>query len=169
MSVTTGQPFTYTYTITNRGELDATKVWFVDVIPSDTDLVTYAPQLPRCEQQGETFTCQLQAPGRSESVTFTLAITGHGGQPLALALDPLLPGWPTCFVIKEQTWQHILYCEIGVLRPEQATHVRLVLTAIGSRPRTTANTASVYLAEQDLNPLDNTSTTTITVLAGGEE
>ncbi|MBN1137041.1 MAG: DUF11 domain-containing protein [Anaerolineae bacterium] len=168
-SVVTGQPFTYTYTITNRGASDATRVWFQDEIPSDTDLIAYAPQPPRCEQQGDALTCQLEAPGGSESVTFTLEITGYGGQPLAIELDPLLPGWPACFVIKEQTWQHFLVCEIGVLRPGQTTEVRLVLTAIGSQPRTTSNTASVHLAEQDPAPLDNTSTTTITIRAGGED
>jgi uncharacterized repeat protein (TIGR01451 family) len=168
-SVTTGQPFTYTYTITNRGGLDATGVWFYDEIPSDTDLVGYAPRLPRCAQQGDAVTCQLHVPGRSEGVTFTLVVTGHGEQPLALELDPLLPGWPACFVIKEQTWQHIVYCEIGVLRPGEATRVELELVAIGSRARTTANTASVRAAGQDLNPLDNSSTTTITVQAGGAE
>ncbi|MFL7808201.1 MAG: hypothetical protein AB8I80_06205, partial [Anaerolineae bacterium] len=168
-SVTTGQAFTYTYTIANRGASDATRVWFEDEIPSDTDLIAYAPQPPRCEQQGAALTCQLHAPGTSESVTFTLGITGYGGQALSIELDPLLPGWPGCFVIKEQTWQHILVCEIGVLRPGQATEVRLVLTAIGSRPRTTSNTASVHLAEQDPAPLDNTSTTTITIQTDGAD
>jgi uncharacterized repeat protein (TIGR01451 family) len=167
LSVTVGLPFTYTYTITNRGGLDATGVWFQDEIPSDTDLLGYAPRPPRCAQQGDAVTCHLRAPGKRESVTFTLVVTGHGGQPLALELDPLLPGWPACFVIKEQTWQHIIYCEIGVLQPGEATRVELGLVAIGSRARTTANTASVQAAEEDLNPIDNSSTTTITVQAGG--
>jgi uncharacterized repeat protein (TIGR01451 family) len=167
-SVIVGQPFTYTYTITNRDTSDATGVWFEDTVPSDMNLLTYAPGLPLCVQQGDTFTCHLQGAGNSETVTFTLAITGHGGQPLKLDLDPLRPGWPVCWVIKERTWLHIVQCELGALQPGQATHVQLVLVAIGVQERTSTNTASVGAAEADANPVDNTSTVTITIQAGAE-
>jgi uncharacterized repeat protein (TIGR01451 family) len=162
-SVTAGQPFTYTYTITNRGEMDATGVSFEDIVPSDMNLVAYAPGLPLCEQRDDTLTCYLRDPDSNETITFTLVITGHGGQPMKMDLDPLMPGWPICFVVKEQTWQHIVHCELGVLERDQATRVQLVLVAIGVLERTTANTASVSANEAELNPLDNTHTATMTV------
>jgi hypothetical protein len=68
-----------------------------------------------------------------------------------------------CFVVKERTWQHVVHCELGALKPGQATRVQLVLVAIGVQGRMTANTASVSANEADLNPLDNTHTATITV------
>jgi uncharacterized repeat protein (TIGR01451 family) len=162
-SVIAGQPFTYTFTITNRGERDASGVRFEDVVPSDMNLLTYAPGLPLCEQRDDTLICTLRDPDSSETLTFTLVITGHGGQPMKMGLDPLMPGWPFCFVVKEQTWQHVVHCELGVLKPGQAAHVQMVLVAIGVLERTTANTASVSANEAELNPLDNTNTTTMTV------
>jgi len=162
-SVTAGQPFTYTFTITNRGERDATGVRFEDVVPSDMNLLAYAPGLPLCEQRDDTLTCTLRDPETNETLTFTLVITGHGGQPMKIGLDPLMPGWPFCFVVKEQTWQHVVHCELGVLKPGQAAHVQMVLVAIGVLERTTANTASVSANEAELNPLDNTNTATMTV------
>jgi uncharacterized repeat protein (TIGR01451 family) len=167
-TVMAGQPFTYTYTITNRGALDATGVWFEDVVPSDLNLVAYAPGLPLCEQQGDAFTCHLRDLDSGESVTFTLVITGYGEQPMVMSLDPLIPGWPICSMIKERTWLHIVQCELGVLEPGQATHVQLVFVAIGVRERTTVNTASLCAGEADPNSVDNTSTTTITVQVGAE-
>jgi uncharacterized repeat protein (TIGR01451 family) len=167
-SVTVDQPFTYTYTVTNRGTSDATGVWFVDEVPSDMNLLAYTPGLPLCEQQGDAFTCQLGGIGKGETVTFTLATTGHAGQPLNLELDPLLPGWPICWVVKERTWLHVVQCELGELQPGQATHVQLVLVAIGVQERTSANTATVGPTETDANPMDNTSTMTITIQAGAE-
>jgi uncharacterized repeat protein (TIGR01451 family) len=162
-SVIAGQPFTYTYTITNRGALDATGVRFEDVVPPDTNLFAYAPALPLCEQRGDVLTCYLRDLDTNETLTVTLVITGHTGQPMKIGLDPLMPGWPTCFVVKERTWQHVVHCELGALKPGQATRVQLVLVAIGVQGRMTANTASVSANEADLNPLDNTHTTTITV------
>jgi uncharacterized repeat protein (TIGR01451 family) len=167
-SVVTGQPFTITYTITNRGALDASGVWFEDEVPSDLNLIAYAPALPHCKQQGNAFTCHLRTLDSSKSVTFTLVITGYGAQQMLLELDPLLPGWPVCFVVKERTWQHIVYCEIGRLGPGQVSYVQLGLVAIGTQERTTTNTASIVANEIDLNPLDNTSSTTITIQASGE-
>jgi hypothetical protein len=43
--------------------------------------------------------------------------------------------------------------------------VRLGLVAIGTRERTTTNTASVMAGVQDMNPTDNTYTTTMTIQA----
>jgi len=162
-SVIAGQPFTYTFTITNRGEWEATGVRFKDVVPSDMNLLTYAPGLPLCEQQDDTLICSLRDPDSNETLTFTLVITGHGGQPMKMDLDPLMPGWPFCFVVKEQTWQHVVHCELGVLKPGHAAHVHMVLVAIGVLERTTDNTASVSANEAELNSLDNTNTTTMTV------
>jgi uncharacterized repeat protein (TIGR01451 family) len=159
------QPFTYTYTITNRGAAVASGVWFEDTLPPDLTLVTYAPAPPPCEQQGDTFTCALHDLAGGEVVTFTLVITGQAGQPASIDLDPLLPGWPTCYVIKERTWLHIVQCVLGELQPGQAIQVQLVLNAIGVQERTTANAASVGAREVDLNPADNTITTTLTVQA----
>jgi uncharacterized repeat protein (TIGR01451 family) len=165
-SVIAGRPYTFTYVISNQGALDATGVWFEDAIPSDMNLVAYAPGVPECEQQGDAFTCALRDPDGGEPVTFTLIITGYGQQPMTMSLDPLLPGWPICTVLKERTWLHIVQCELGDLRPGQATRVQLVLTAIGVVERTTTNTASVRANEPDLSPADNTITTTISIRAG---
>jgi uncharacterized repeat protein (TIGR01451 family) len=162
-SVIAGQPFTYTFTITNQGGLDATGVRFEDVLPLATTLDAYAPGLPVCEQQGDALTCALRDLDSGEIITFTLVITGNAGQPMILEPDALMPGWPTCSVLKERTYLHILNCEFGVLKPSQATHAQLVLTAGGVRERETVNAASVRANEAELNPLDNTNTTTITV------
>jgi uncharacterized repeat protein (TIGR01451 family) len=165
-SVLAGQPVTYTYTISNRGASEATGVYFQDVIPSDMNLVGYAPGRPDCIQGGDTLTCTLRDPGGGEAITFALVITGYGEQPMIVSLDPLLPGWPICTVLKERTWLHVVQCELGDLKPGQATRVQLVLTAIGVVERTTANTAAVRADETDLNPTDNIITTTIAVQTG---
>jgi uncharacterized repeat protein (TIGR01451 family) len=166
--VVAGQPFTYTFTISNRGALDATGVTFEDVIPPDMNLIAYAPGLPLCEQRDDELTCYLRDPDSGETITFTLVISGHAGQPMKMGLDPLTPGWPMCFVLKERTWLHIVQCELGVLKHGQATHVQLVLSAIGVQERTTANTASVSAHEAEGNLLDNTSTVTISVQVGAD-
>jgi len=77
--------------------------------------------------------------------------------------DALMPGWPVCSVLKERTFLHIVNCEFGALKRGQATHAQLVLTAGGVRERAIVNTAFVRANEAELNPLDNTNTTTITV------
>ncbi|MDY7076284.1 MAG: DUF11 domain-containing protein, partial [Chloroflexota bacterium] len=162
-SVVAGRPFTYTLTITNRGMLDATGVSFENVVPLATTLDAYAPALPLCEQRDETLTCTLRDPDSGETITFTLVITGHAGEPMKMGLDALMPGWPSCTVLKERTYLHIVQCELGVLKPGQATHVQLALTARGVQERTLVNTASVSANEAEMNPLDNTNATTITV------
>ncbi len=162
-SVIAGQPFTYTLAITNRGALDATGVSFENVVPLATDLDGYAPGLPLCEQRDETLTCYLRDPGSGETVTFTLVITGYAGQPMIIEPDALMPGWPLCTVLKERTYLHIVQCELGILKPGQATHVQLTLVARGVQERAIVNTASASANEAELNPLDNTNTTTITV------
>lgn len=162
-SVIAGQPFAYTFTITNRGALDATGVSFENVLPLATTLNAYAPGLPLCEQRDETLTCHLRDLDSGETTTFTLVITGHAGQAMIMEPDPLMPGWPICSVLHERTFLHIVNCELGVLKPHQATHVQMLLTAGGVQERKMANTASVSANEAELNPLDNTNTTTITV------
>jgi len=162
-SVIAGQPFTYTFTITNRGSLDATGVSFEDVLPLATALDAYAPGLPLCEQRDDALTCYLCDPDSGETITFTLVITGHAGQPMTIEPDALMPGWPICLVVKERTFLHIVNCELRVLKPGQATHVQLALTARGVQERMIVNTASVSANEAELNPLDNTNTATITV------
>jgi uncharacterized repeat protein (TIGR01451 family) len=162
-SVIAGQPFTYTFTIANRGALDATGIYFENAVPPATTLNAYAPGLPLCEQRDDALTCTLYDPDSGETVTFTLAITGHAGQPMIIELDPLMPGWPICTVLKERTFLHIVQCELGALKSGQATHVQLALTVEGTQERMTPNTAFVSANETDLNPLDNTNTTTVTV------
>jgi uncharacterized repeat protein (TIGR01451 family) len=166
-TVIAGQPFTYTYIITNRGASDATGVWFEDVVPADLDLLAYVPGLPLCERQDDALTCYLRDLDSGETVSFTLIITGYGEQPIQMGLDALMPGWPICSVLKERTWLHIVQCELGELQPSQATRVQLVLEAIGAQERTTANTASVGASVTDLNPVDNTITTTIAIQVHG--
>lgn len=167
-TVIAGRPFTYTYVISNQGTAGATGVWFQDPVPSDMNLVAYAPGLPECEQRGDLFACHLRDAGSGEAVSFTLRITGHGQQPVIMSLDPLLPGWPICTVLKERTWLHIVQCELGTLAPGQAARVQLVLEAVGVVARTSSNTAAVQAREEDLNPIDNIITTTITIQVDGE-
>jgi uncharacterized repeat protein (TIGR01451 family) len=162
-SVTAGQPFTYTYTITNRGTLDATSVRFENPIPPATILSGYAPALPLCEQRDDAFLCTVRYLESGDAITFTLAITGHAGQPMEMGLDPLMPGWPICTLLKEKPWLHIVTCDLGTLKPDQATHVQLVLTATGVNERMMTSTASVSAKETDPNSLDNTSTAMIAV------
>jgi len=163
LSVVAGRPFTYTLTITNQGALDATGVSFENVVPLATTLDAYAPGLPLCEQRDETFTCYLRDPDSGETITFTLVITGHTGQPMKMELDALMPGWPVCTVLKERSYLHIVQCELGVLKPGQVTHVQLVLISEGVQERAIVNAASASANEADLNPLDNRSVTTISV------
>jgi uncharacterized repeat protein (TIGR01451 family) len=162
-SVIAGQPSSYTFTITNRGPLDASGVYFEDVLPPATVLDGYAPGLPLCEQREDALTCYLRDLESGEQITFTLVITGHARQPMTIGLDPLMPGWPICTVLKERTYLHIVQCELGELKRGQATHVQLALVATGVQERMMANTASVSANEAELSPLDNTDTTTISV------
>jgi uncharacterized repeat protein (TIGR01451 family) len=162
-SIIAGQPFTTTFTIANQGALDATGVSFENALPPATVLSAYAPGLPLCKQRDDALTCTLRDLDSGETITFTLVITGHAGQPMIIEPDPLMPGWPICTVLKERTYLHIVQCELGVLKPGQATRVQLGLTATGVQERMMANTASVSANEAELNPLDNTNTTTITV------
>jgi uncharacterized repeat protein (TIGR01451 family) len=163
--VTAGQPFTYTYTITNRGALDATGVRFEDAVPSDLSLLAYAPGLPLCEQQDDVFNCYLHDLDKSETLTVTVVITGYAGKPIKMELDPLLPGRPICYVVKERTWLHIIHCELGDLKPGQSTRVQLVLSAIGVQERVTTNAASVRAHEADVI----TTTVSIQVSPGSKE
>jgi uncharacterized repeat protein (TIGR01451 family) len=162
-SVAAGQPFTYTYTITNRGTQDATAVRFENPVPPATVLNAYAPALPLCRQRDDTFLCALRDPESGAVITFGLVITGHSGLPMEMSLDPLMPGWPICTVLKEKPWLHIVTCQLGTLEPDQATHVQLALIATGVNERLMTNTASVSANEADPNLPDNTHTSTITV------
>jgi uncharacterized repeat protein (TIGR01451 family) len=161
--VIAGQPFTYTFTITNRGELDATGVTFQTALPPGTTLSAYRPNVPFCEQRDDAFTCYLRDPNRDEAVTFTLVVTGNDEMPMLMDVDPLMPGWPSCVVIKERSYLHIVDCNLGVLKRGAATQVQLVLIAEGVLERTVTDTASVSANESERNVLDNTSTTTTTV------
>jgi uncharacterized repeat protein (TIGR01451 family) len=78
-------------------------------------------------------------------------------------LDPLMPGWPICTVLKEREHLHIVKCELGGLSPGQSMQVELGLVAGGVLERTIANTGSATAAEVDKNPVDNTATVTTTV------
>jgi uncharacterized repeat protein (TIGR01451 family) len=162
-SVLAGTPFTYTFTVTNRGALDANGVNLQYTLPPGTILKAYAPGLPRCQWGEGAFTCLLGGSEGSQPITFTVAITGHLPEPLFVALDPLLPGWPICLVQKERTYLHIVSCSLGMLKRGEGTHVQLVLMAEGVQERLMVNSASVNAYEADLNPLDNTHTTTATV------
>jgi uncharacterized repeat protein (TIGR01451 family) len=162
-SVIAGQPFTYTYTITNRGELDATGVHFEDVLPPTANLYAFSPSPPLCEQRGDVLACSLRDPDTGKIITLTLVITGHAGQPMQISLDPLTPGWPICSVLKERTWLHIVNCELGTLKRGQTIPVQVGLVAVGVQERMMTNTVSASANEADLNSRDNTITATIGV------
>jgi uncharacterized repeat protein (TIGR01451 family) len=163
LTVIAGQPFTYTFTVTNRGALEATHVTFLDTLPPATDIIAYKPDAPPCEQVDDTLTCQLNSLESGDPVTFTLVITGNAEQPMSLGLDPLLPGWPICAVIRERSYLDLLNCSLGALKQGEAAQVELVLVARGIRQREMMNTASVNADEPELNALDNTLPVTITV------
>jgi len=148
-TVVAGQPFTYTYTITNRGTSAADEVHFEDPLPPATTLRGYAPAQPRCVQRDGRLTCHLREPESGEWVTITLAVSGYGGRPVKLDLDPLMPGWPMCTVLKEREHLHVLTCELGKLAPGEAAHVQLGLIARGVQERLTTNTVSVRFGEAD--------------------
>ncbi len=162
-NIIAGQPFTYTFTVANRGTLDATGVSFEYALPPATILDAYAPNLFLCEQQDDTLTCTLHDLDSGETITFALAVTGHAGQPMIIEPDPLTPGWPTCFLLKEETYLHIVTCELGVLKHGQEIQVELTLLTRALRDRMMVSTAFVRADEDELNPLDNTSTMTIPV------
>ncbi len=162
-NVIAGQPFTYTYTITNRGELDATSVHFEDALPPIVNLYSYSPGLPHCDQRGDILTCSFHDPDSGETITFTLAIIGNAGQPVRIVPDQPMPGWPICTVLKERTWLHIVKCELGTLKRGKATRVQLGLVAIGVQEQLMTNAASVNAHEADLKSSDNTITATMAV------
>lgn len=162
-TVIAGQPFTYTFTVTNRGALEATRVTFLDTLPPATDLIAYKPDAPPCEQVNDTLTCQLHSLESGDPVTFTLVITGNAEQPISLGLDPLAPGWPICAVIRERSYLDLLNCSLGALKQGEAAQVELVLVARGIRERKMVNTAIVNADEPELNALDNTLPITIAV------
>ncbi len=162
-AVVAGQPFTYTYLVTNQGTQQATEVTLDNPIPPGLRLNSYAPGLPLCEQKGDTLTCSLVDPDSGESTTFSLTINGDGQEPIRMDVDPLTPGWPLCYVLKEQEYLQILHCDLGTLQPGQSTRVRLDMLAIGVQERTTMNTVVVQANEPDLAPADNTTSMGITV------
>lgn len=161
--VVAGHPFTYTYLVTNQGTKPATEVTFEDPIPPAMNLNNYAPGLPQCEQKKDTLTCSLIDPDNGKRATFTLAIKGNEQQPLLMELDPLIPGWPVCYVLKEKGSSNILHCDLGTLQPGQSTHVHLNMLAIGVQERTTTNTVLTQSHEPDLAPADNTNSATMKV------
>lgn len=158
-----GRPFTYTFTVTNQGALDATGVTFEDTLPPAAMLSSYTPGASPCQQRDDTFTCRLRHPGSGKPVIFTLVITGHAGQPMLMNLDPLMPGWPMCAVVQDVSQLDTLRCALGVLKPGQSSQVQLGVVAKGVMERTMANTAFVTANEAEQNALDNASTTTVTV------
>jgi uncharacterized repeat protein (TIGR01451 family) len=161
--VIAGQSFTYTYLVSNLGTGQATEVTFDDPIPPGIELNSYAPGLPVCEQKGDTLTCSLVDPDSGEKATFSLTINGNEQQPIRMDVDPLRPGWPLCYVLKEQENPHVLHCDLGALRPGQSTRVRLGMLAIGVLERTTTNMVILQANEPDLAPADNSISTSVMV------
>ncbi|MBI5035404.1 MAG: DUF11 domain-containing protein [Chloroflexi bacterium] len=162
-NVIAGQPFTYTYTITNHGELDATGIHFEDALPSTANFYSVMPGLPKCDQRGNDVTCSFYEPDSGEIITFTLAITGTFGQPLRVTPDPLIPGLPICTILKERTWLRIVNCELGTLKRGKSTQVQLGFVAIGLQEHVLTNGAFVRARETELNSGDNAITSTIAV------
>jgi uncharacterized repeat protein (TIGR01451 family) len=162
-SVIAGRPFTRTFTVVNRGSRDATGVRFESPLPLATVLNASAPGLPLCERRGDLVACVLRDPEGDKAITFTLLITGYGEQPVIVEPDALMPGWPVCSVLKEKSFLHIFTCDLGVLHADQMTRVQMSLTAGGVQERLLTHIASASAREADLNPLDNSNTTTMTV------
>lgn len=161
--VIAGQPFTYTFTITNRGALEATGVVLSNDLPPGTVLSAAAPNVPFCDQNGDAFTCYLRAADSGETFTFTLAVVGNAGMPMSIEVDPLTPGWPVCVLIKEAGKIHRVECSLGTLRGGAETRVDLVVIAEGVLERRISNTAVVHATGTEENTLNNTATTTTSV------
>ncbi len=161
--VIAGRPFTTTFTVSNVGAQEATGIYFESALPPATTLVAYAPDLPDCERRSDALVCELREPDSGGSITFTLAITGHAGQPMIIEPDPLMPGWPICIVIEERSYLQIVNCELGTLAPGHETPVQLTLIAEGVQERDLSSTALVWADEPDLSPADNVITTTAAV------
>jgi uncharacterized repeat protein (TIGR01451 family) len=162
-TIRAGEPVTYTYIIRNQGEAAAGGVTFRDAIPSDMDLLAYAPALPQCQQEGDVLTCALRDPNKGETLTLTVVITGHGTRPMLIDLDPLQPGWPICTVLTETSYLRMLTCDLGRLEPGQSSCVEMVMEAIGVVERTTQNVASVAAAAIEPEAGVSSFTTTITI------
>jgi uncharacterized repeat protein (TIGR01451 family) len=167
-SVVAGQPFTYTFTITNQGELDASGVIFYDDLPPGAVLSGVTPGLPLCHPRGDAFSCYLRAADSGETFTFTLAISGTDGQPMSIEIDPLTPGWPVCALTKQAGKIHRVDCNLGTLPGGAAARVDLIVVAEGVLERTMSNAAAVYAAETEQNVLDNTATMTTSVLVAAD-
>jgi uncharacterized repeat protein (TIGR01451 family) len=160
--VVAGQPFIYTYLVSNQGTGPATEVILEDPIPPGLVLNSYAPDFPLCDQKGNTLTCSLVDPDSGEKVNFTLDISGNEDQPLQMNVEPLMPGWPVCYVLKEP--DHLLmHCDLGSLQPGQSTEVRMEMLAIGVQERSTTNTVAVQASEPDVAPGSNIHSTSILV------
>jgi uncharacterized repeat protein (TIGR01451 family) len=162
-TVVAGQPFTYTFAFTNQGATEIHNVRLESVVPPATELLGLAPEPPPCRQQGQTFTCSLPGLDGSPPLTFTLVLNGHGSQPMKVGLDPLLPGWPACTLLKERTFLHIVLCEFGALQGGQSAQVQVALSARGVHERATDYTAVVQAAEATANRLAITRTVSFTV------
>lgn len=160
--VVAGQPFIYTYLVSNQGTGQATEVTLEDSIPPGLVLNSYAPDFPLCDQNGNTLACSLIDPDSGEKVSVTLDISGNEDEPLQMKVDPLMPGWPVCYMLKE--WDHLLlHCDLGTLQPGQSTHVRMEMLAFGVQERSTTNTVAVQASEPDLAPANNINSTSILV------
>lgn len=158
-----GQPFTYTFTITNRGALGASGVILRNDLPPGTVLSAMAPDVPLCNQHHDALTCNLLDADSGETFTFTLAVTGNDGRRMSVELDPLMPGWPICVLIKEAGKIHRVDCSLGTLQGGTTARVDLVVIAEGVLERRTTNTATVRTSDTEQNDLNNTATTTTTV------
>jgi uncharacterized repeat protein (TIGR01451 family) len=161
--VTAGEPFTYTFTITNLGALDASGVILRDDLPPGTVLSAVSPDLPLCNPRRDALTCYLRDASSGETFTFTLAVTGSPGTRMSVEVDPLAPGWPICLLIKEASKIHRVDCNLGTLSGGAATRVDLVVIAEGVLERQMANTATVQTSDTEGNDVNNTATTTTTV------
>jgi uncharacterized repeat protein (TIGR01451 family) len=163
-TVIAGLPFTYVYTITNAGTADVTNVRFENAVPPATILNGYAPGIAPCSWREGTVTCFMRDLATGETITITLVASGHSGQQLLMWLDPLMPGWPMCYLLKERDYLHIVTCELGGLRAGQSTRVRVGFTAMGVQERIMGNMATVRALGTAMNSVTNSNVTTITVL-----
>jgi uncharacterized repeat protein (TIGR01451 family) len=162
-NVTAGQPFTYTFTITNRGAMKASRVAFQDTLPPATDLQSFKPYAPPCARQGNIYSCHVYSPESGQPITVTVVITGTAEQAMSLGLDPLAPGWPMCAVIQERSYLQLLQCSLGTLEQGETANVEMVLIARGVQARQMVNTATVVADDDEPIAMDHTATTTITV------
>ncbi|HEX9968436.1 MAG TPA: DUF11 domain-containing protein, partial [Solirubrobacterales bacterium] len=72
--VTVGSALTYTVTVTNLGPQEATNVLLDDRMPAQSDFVSAAATVGKCDDKGTRVTCQLGNLAKDATATVTIVV-----------------------------------------------------------------------------------------------